>query len=77
MKAGKTTLTLRPLKLAQLPCAFNAEHPVAGLPAITDLATNGAAARIMATLGGEEDAEPASLKSQHLWLEPQPPFTPA
>ena len=65
---------LLPLKSAQLPWRFEAEHPGAGLPAIADLATDRAAGRVMATLGG--DAASGGRKSQQLRLEPQPPLAP-
>ena len=42
---------VRPVALA-----FKAEHPGAGLPAIADLTTDGAAGCVMATLGGDERA---------------------
>ena len=54
--AGKARLDIAAAEVCPVALAFNTEHPGAGLPAIADLATGRAAARIMATFVGDEHA---------------------
>src|SRR4029078_7629376 len=42
------------LEVGRVALRFKAEHPAAGLPAITDLTASGAAGCVMATLGPAE-----------------------
>src|SRR5947209_7836302 len=42
--------------------AFHAEHPLAGLPAVADLTTDGATGRIMRTLAGASDQIPGRMR---------------
>ena len=72
---GNSRLVVAALQVSPIALRFEAEHPGAGLPAITDLATGDAAGRVVATFGKRRDT-PAATKSQHLWLEPQPPLAP-
>ena len=72
--AGNHQADIAALEVGPVALGFETEHPGAGLPAIADLTTDGAAGRVMAALGTRTAGR--LVKSQHLRLEPQPPLIP-
>ena len=54
--AGSEQADIAALEVGPVALGFETEHPGAGLPAIADLTTGGAAGRIVATFGSDERA---------------------